>query len=337
MANARRAFTDDDYVAIGRSYFRSPTLRFASVIARLLFSPIDFYRWLTKPRQGVGNQMFTCITTSLREVDASTIEIELQIPEGFAMCRDFFVVTKGNLIEMPRLTGAPEAQVELIEIPRGARYRILVPQGGAALRRLRRLFAWPFALRAAAGELKEAHETLQERYEQLEEARLKLDRQATQLRTAHTVSQLIHGDVDLDRTLEAITRALVDEAGFVGARVEVATEVEGTAIERSATRGREGDAMTRILQGRAGRRIGELRVVPRVDANRAEFDDLLAFIVPTITMALENALSYEALEGYQKGLEQRVAERTAELSQAHDELAETVNHLEEAKQARDRI
>ncbi|MBX3186398.1 MAG: response regulator [Labilithrix sp.] len=338
MANLSKIFTDEELVEIGRSYFRSPMLRFASVIARLLFSPMDFYRWLTTPGKGVGAQMFTCISPSLEELTSTTIEIRLEIPDGYAPCREFFVVTKGNLIEMPRLTGATEASVELMEGVRGARYRIVVPQGGALLRRLRRALMWPLTLRAAAGELKEAHETLQDRYEQLEEARTLLDRQATQLRTAHTVSQLIHGDVDLDRTIEAITGALVDQAGFAGVQLDLASEVDGARTVRSAARGAPGEAaLTRVLQGRASRRIGELRVVLREDDNRSEHEELLAFIVPTVTMALDNALSYEALEGYQESLERRVIERTAELSHARDKLAETVRHLEEAKTVRDRI
>ena len=339
MQNARQVFTDDEYVEIGRSYFRSPMLRFASTVARLLFTPMDFYRWLTKPRQGVGNQMFTCVTTSLRELSDDRIEIELQIPEGYAMCWDFFVVTKGNLIEMPRLLGAAGAQVELTRIPRGGLYHVVVPRGRAVLSRVRQGLMWPLTLRAAGRELKEAHETLQQRYEQLDLARARLDRQATQLRAANAVSELIHGDLDLDKTLDAITRALVDQAGFDGASVDLETQVDGVRFTRTAHRGGEvgASALARTLEGRGGHPLGELRVAPRTETDRAERDELLAFIAPTVSMALDNAVTYEALEGYHKGLELRVAERTAELTEARDTLAVTVSHLADAKQARDRI
>src|SRR4051794_26068740 len=102
MANIRRYFTDDELVEIGREYFRSPTLRFASVIARMLFSPIEFYQWLFKPRDGVGGQMFTCIVPSHRLISPTVIEVSLTLPDEFPMCWEFFVVSIGNFVEMPR-------------------------------------------------------------------------------------------------------------------------------------------------------------------------------------------------------------------------------------------
>ena len=338
MANAGRIFTREELIMMGRSYFASPMLRFMSVIARLLFSPMEFYRWMNKGQGGGGHQMFTCIVPVHREVAPNEIELDLTLPEGFDVCPEFFVVSIGAYSEMSRLLGLPSAQVELTTIPHGGRFHIKVPQGGKVATGIRRAIMWPFTLRAAGRELKEAHETLLQRYEQLEDARLKLDRQATQLRTAHLVSQLILGDLDLERMLAAITRALVDEARFVYSEVHLEA-VEGVQIARSAKHGTvtNGPSLVRTLEGRGGRRIGELRVIPQPSVVCAEAEALLAFIVPTVSMALDNAISYQVLEGYHRGLELRVAERTAELSQARDTLAETVRHLEEAKQVRDRI
>lgn len=339
MRNAGHVFTEDELIAIGRSYFASPMIRFISVIARLLFSPMEFYRWMNKARDGAGNQMFTCVVPVHRDIGPNQIELDLTLPDGFEMCPEFFVVSIGAYSEMSRLLGLPSADVTVTKIPQGCRYRIVVPQGAAFLTRARRALMWPFTVRAAGRELKEAHETLLQRFEELAAARIKLDRQAAQLRTAHIVSGLIHGDLDLERMLAAITRALVEEANFTSSEVILAAEIDGVSVERSA---RGGDphapfSLTRSLEGRASRRIGQLRVACRSDAARTEGEELLSFIVPTVSMALDNALSYLVLESYRKGLEIRVAERTAELSQARDTLAETVRHLEEAKQVRDRI
>jgi hypothetical protein len=82
MRNVRPHFTDDEYVELGREWMRSPGLRFAFVIARLLFSPMDFYRWMNKPKDGVGNQMFTCIIPSHRELADNEIEMDLTLPDG---------------------------------------------------------------------------------------------------------------------------------------------------------------------------------------------------------------------------------------------------------------
>src|SRR5262245_12687212 len=86
MRNVRPHFSDDEYVELGRAWMRSPGLRFAFVIARLLFSPMDFYRWMNKPKDGVGNQMFTCIVPSHRELSGNEIEMDLTLPEGFEVC-----------------------------------------------------------------------------------------------------------------------------------------------------------------------------------------------------------------------------------------------------------
>jgi signal transduction histidine kinase len=99
-------------------------------------------------------------------------------------------------------------------------------------------------------------------------------------------------------------------------------------VARAVHRGSvAGAALVRTLDVQ-GDRIGELRVFPRPDADRAEREELLAFIVPTVAMALHNALSFHAVQDYRRGLERRVEERTHDLSVARDELAATVKSRE---------
>lgn len=337
MRNVRESFTDDELVEMGRMHLRTPMTRFASVIARLLFSPMEFYEWVFT-KSGVGVQLFSHVEPSSRPVSPTQLELSLSLPDGYEMCWEFFTITKGNLTEMPRLLGYPEAKVELERTTRGARYHVTVPQGASILTRLRRALLWPFTARAAAGELKAAHEELQQRYGELEAAQKTLDYQATKLRTAHAVSQLVHGDIDLDRTLNAIARALVEEAGFAACEVEIATVVDGITVKRLVQQGTVPPGVAMLERPcKAGTKLGFVRVHPRADADRAEREELLAFIEPTIAMAVDNAISYLVVEEYRRGLEKRVEERTAELSQARDELAATVQHLEEAREVRERI
>ncbi len=332
MANLRRHFTDDEYIELGRSYFRSAGLRFAFVIARVLLTPMGFYRWLNKPREGAGNQMFTCIVPTHREISENECEVDLIVADGFEVCWDFYVISIGNFEEMPKLLGYPAAKVTLERLPRGGRFHITIPTRMRLLTRIRRAITWPFTVRAAAKELKAAHETLVERFEQIEAARVMLDGQATQLRTAHAVNDLIHGDLDLERTLGAVTKALVAEAGFASAEITLGGGGVAKFGEPTAEL-----PLVRVLAARGGEALGELRVVPRRAADRDERDQLLAFIVPTVVMALQNALSYRELEGYRANLEKLVEERTAELRQARDQLSGTVEQLREAQGARERF
>jgi signal transduction histidine kinase/CheY-like chemotaxis protein len=338
--NLRSHFTDEDLVEVGRSYLRSRGLRYAFVIGRVLLTPMGFYRFMNKPRAGAGNQMFTCVVSQHREISDTECEAELTLPEGYEVCWDFFLLTKGCLEEIPRLLGYPAANVELERIPHGGRYHITIRQRTRLVTRILRTLTWPFTVRAAARELRDAHETLIERYHEIEDAKAQLDRQATQLRTAHTINDLVQRDLDLVRTLDTVARALVEQAGFVWAEIQLhPTDPEAAAAARTVRFGGDGDhepPLTRALEVQ-GQRIGELEVAPRTGANRAEREELLAFIAPTLAMALQNALSYQALADYRSGLERLVDQRTGELRQARDQLAGTVVELREAQGARERF
>ena len=306
MRNLRPHFTDDEYIELGRRYLRAPGLRFAMVIARLALSPMDFYRWFSKPREGVGNQMFSCITPTHRELAPFDIELDLTLPDGFEVCWDFFLISQGNVVEMPRLLGYPAAEVTLTRLPNGGRYRIAVPKGTAFFRRIFRFLAKPFVRRDAAKELRAAHESLLDRYEELESAQLKLDRQAAQLRTAHSVNVLVQRDIDVDATLATVAKALVDEAGFTWAEVSLIGHGDNTA--RFGTKS-DAPMIARVLEARGGEKVASLMLTPASGANRAEREELLAFITPSLAIALQNAT-------YRSGLERLVDERTRELREA---------------------
>ncbi len=319
-------FTDEEKRDLGRTYLRAPGLKFAFLIARLAMSPLDFYRWFSKPREGVGNQMFNCITPTHREIGPEEIEVDLTLPDGFEVVWDFFLISAGNFEEMPRLLGYPRASVSLSRLPNGGRYHIRFSSGTALIRRIWRFLTRPFAARAAARELREAHETLLERYEELESARMKLDRQAAQLRTAHTLNELVLRDLDLEHTLQTIVRALVDEAQFSWAKI---TLVDG-GLTSSHGLGTDASLLRRSLETRGGQPFGEVVVALAGGANPAEREDLLAFITPTLSLALENSV-------YRSGLERLVDVRTSELRHARDQLEGTVVQLRDAQGARERF
>ena len=93
---------------------------------------------------------------------------------GFERPREFFLMCKGNYIEMPRVLGLPAASVEMITENNGAHYLVSVPPGGGWWMRFRRAFLAPFTMLATARELKSAHEGLQQNFIELEVAQAEL-------------------------------------------------------------------------------------------------------------------------------------------------------------------
>ncbi len=336
--NLRPAFSDEELVEIGRSYFRSPALRFVFVIARLRFTPMGFYRWLSKPRQGAGNQMFTCVVPNHRDVSETECELELTLPEGYELCWDFFLISSGNMEEMPRLLGYPAAKVVLERIPSGGRFHITIPTRTRFWARLRRALAWPFTVRVAARELQEAHETLRDRYAEIDAANQALDRQRALLDTAYRFGQRIWSERDPATTATAIANALVEIAGFAGASVEVALADLPEQIERANAGAATDVASAHVLDlSSRGHLTGGIRIALGGAVAPGEAQTLLDLLAPTIALALDNAFGNRALAQYQKDLERLVEERTAELSQTSAQLAGTVDQLREAQGVRERF
>lgn len=233
MKNVRPHFTDAEYIAAGRDYLSTPGLRFAFVIARIALSPIDVYRWLNQPRQGLGNQMFTCVVPIYREVAADKLVMELTVPEDFEVCWDFFVIASGTLEHVPQLFGLPAAKVVLSPIPRGCRFEILVPTWRVPFRkRVARWVEWPFMAWTAARELKEAHETLVDVQSRMGDVAQRL-RQAEQLSTlgvltsglAHEIRNPANGIANaIEPLLEQLPKEIVGPETGPGQLLEVLSD-----------------------------------------------------------------------------------------------------------------
>ena len=318
MTNVGRFLSNDELADLGGRVIRNPLFIPLAAVARFLFDARDFYRFLEKQSQSGKDQFFRCVRASTLDTGVRKLEARVTLLEGYPPCPEFFWVTYGVFQNVPRLTGLPPSKVNMTMEEDGAVYSITYPAGGGLLPRLKKIITAPFVARAAAHELHETHAALQQRYDEIQEARLLLDRQATQLRTAHKISSIIHGDLDLDRALKAVTSALIDEGGFMAAAIHIDTEVEGNTIKREVQHGTASEADTPIEQtlGSHGHDLGRLFLWSEKEADASEVAQLMEYVVPTITMALDNALSFSALMDYRANLELKVEERTAQLKEA---------------------
>ncbi|MBW8012548.1 MAG: GAF domain-containing protein [Chloroflexi bacterium] len=162
-------------VDYGSYFIQSSVAKPFAIVAKLLYSPVEFYSWVVQPKTGPGNIFMSCVDGKMREIEPRHLVVELAMHPGYAVCREFFLITQGIMIALPSTLGLGESSVQMEEIQGGIRYRVQVPEGGGRLAWLRKAITWPFTARSAAAELKEAHELLLDRYQvmqnQIEERR----------------------------------------------------------------------------------------------------------------------------------------------------------------------
>jgi signal transduction histidine kinase/DNA-binding response OmpR family regulator len=322
VSTLRTVWTDKDFEELGSRVLRSRSFYGSMTAARLFFNTTDLYVWLNRNSSGPGAQFFSCIRSRTAVVNRSNIVLTLWLTPGHQPCHEFYVITKGAMKSASVLIGLPPSEVAMTEIKGGATFHIRCPEGGGSIAWLRRMLERPKNFRIAAMELREANEALNERYAELEAARDRLSLQATQLRVAHEISQLIQSSLDLDSTLQAIAQSLVEVAGFAAAVVSMDVDLDDRHITRRAVAGRpdrRGATMTRALEGR-GKRIGEVTLTLTASANPAHAGELLEYVVPTIAMEIDEALSYSVLNDLRATLENKVVSRTRELEHTNEAL-----------------
>ena len=352
-ANLRPFLSNDEFEALGFEAATSGALLpGTSIIARLLFTSTEFYFWFNSSANGPCAQLFTCIDSTTVQLGRNHIVVTLTLRAGYPMSREFFIITKGGLANASSLLGLPPSRVAMREIDRGAVYDIYCPEGGGALSWLRRALTWPFVVRSAARELKEANEVLHERYAQLEEARTRIEHQATQLRTAFSISEHIRSNLNLEATVDAVAECLVEEAHFAGAKVEVHSKTEVDEVHRVALKGvtpSEERVLARTLDAR-GQNLGTVSVSLNADADLHEAEELLDQIAPGIAMEISDALSYTLLAEYRRRdrlmqqefskqqIESQEAERKRLAAELHDGLGQNLlvasNELQQFLQGR---
>ena len=169
MQNAGNIWSDEELVELGCKFVNSQFSEPSRTIARLFFTPREFFQWIARQEVEGRNQNFTCTQGIIREIDSNKIEFDLTMRYGYKQSREFFLVTKGTFSCMSAALGLQSSTVELTPIPKGVQYTIQLPSGGGILAGLRRAITWPFNVLSAARELKDTNEELQRQYRELEE------------------------------------------------------------------------------------------------------------------------------------------------------------------------
>jgi signal transduction histidine kinase len=183
LSNAGAIWSRAELVELGYSVPKTRLWRPPAIIAKFLFTTTELYTWFNAPGKiGGGRQLFSCVLPEIKRITENHLRLTLTIQQGYQDCPEFFLIAKGGLALAPTVIGLSPASVEMHERERGAVYAIRYTDTRSALSWVRRMVMWPFDARIATRELKEANEVLLERYGQLEEANIAVQRQASQLK-----------------------------------------------------------------------------------------------------------------------------------------------------------
>ncbi len=215
LANAALIWTPEEPEDIGRRSvdLDSPWFRPFISAARLLFSPVQFFRYLIEQ---VGPLNFACIEHKVEELGARHLRITFDMHAGYEPSLELFLISRGSISALPKVLGLGTAVVEMEEHKRGARFQVHLPPGGGPLWRTRQWFTRHFTANMVAEELIEANQLLHERYRQIiayKEAKDQAETEAKEARSHQAETSrkemqldLVHEAEDMRRQLEALDR-----------------------------------------------------------------------------------------------------------------------------------
>ena len=325
---------------VGESQFNGESFRAFRRVGGALASPRDLYR--LGARWG-GPSLFPMIRASQADTADGRLRQTLELTDGHRACPGFFHIVHGAMRAGPRVLGHPDSEVEMTLTARGAEYLIRPYQADRAgtltrlVRRIRARFDFPVML----AELEQQQSSLEESYRELRVAHDEIQKRTRDLERVDKIGRMLSEHIELDRVVVVLIGILVEDLRLAGVEVWLSRKTERVAPGPDALNSRffrrggdvSGNPTAALELEAAGQPIGRLLVWDRTadpDGARQRF---LARLLPWISMALDNARSYEALELHAAGLEQRVRERTARLLSANHHLVREIDARRRASAA----
>jgi len=338
ISNSRVFFSPSEFEDMGAGFVKSGIYVEGILIAFFLFSTNKIARILKKIIFRLGDSLFSCIKENIEYVDKNKIRVTLYLEEGYEFCPEFFLISKGTWEQLALQIGHKGTNVNLTLVPPNAVFDVSWNREGF-LFKIRRAIKWLFNFKKAFLELTESHGELRNQYNKLEESKKLLQKQTTQLKTAHEISTSIRQSLNIKDTLKAIADILVKEAGFTFASIRLFKDMEDNNIDIKTETGEEIKSISRIQQEIIinEKKIGALIVSPNLETDYRVIDELLIYLSPVINIAIHDALVLRAIIDYKDNLEQKVADRTFELQKTSDKLLDTNALLKEAQQVQNRF
>ena len=336
--NMRCFFTPDDFEEVGRLHVKRGFYPEGVLAGFIFFSSNKFSKMLSKQIFRIGDQMFSCIKYKIEYAGKTHIKVTAYLDESYENLPEFFYLTKGAWLQLGRMIGHKEFNININWIHQGGIFNISWEREKLFFK-VKRGFRWLFSIRKAFFDLTNSHQQLLDQYQQLEESKKLLQKQTTQLKTAHNISSTLRRSLDIEPTLRAVTSALVNDAEFSAAGIVLTRDIEGNQLNISVSEGTWNNLINSIKHPLIinDEKIGEITIYPKIGTDPYETDELLDHLLPVITISIHDSLVLRAVTDYKNNLELKVEERTAELSEMQHKLSQTIDLLKDAQLAQNRF
>jgi signal transduction histidine kinase/DNA-binding response OmpR family regulator len=334
IANLRPYFTLADYEQMGKDYvharhyiegYIAAFMFFSDKISKIAKGP------LLKAFKAILKPMVSCFTLDWEPIEKNKFRLSISLHPGYEHCSEWFYMSKGVWEEIGDRVGIKGLRISLSIVSNGGVYAVSWDEGRFSTG-LRKWVHWLFNIRKAFVELTDSHEELLNNYYTLDEAKRLLQKQAAQLTTAYNITKSIRRSSDIIKTLNAITSALVHDAGVSSARIAIARDLEGHPFATEASTDIPELNVNPVKRPIVinDDKIGELVIFPRADTDVSDLDELLNYLLPMISISIHDSLALQTVTDYKNNLERKVDERTAALRDAQDRLSEIIqsqNHF----------
>jgi signal transduction histidine kinase/DNA-binding response OmpR family regulator len=334
IANLRPYFTLADYEQMGKDYvharhyiegYIAAFMFFSDKISKIAKGP------LLKAFKAILKPMVSCFTLDWEPIEKNKFRLSISLHPGYEHCSEWFYMSKGVWEEIGDRVGIEGLRISLSIVSNGGVYAVSWDEGRFSTG-LRKWVHWLFNIRKAFVELTDSHEELLNNYYTLDEAKRLLQKQAAQLTTAYNITKSIRRSSDIIKTLNAITSALVHDAGVSSARIAIARDLEGHPFATEASTDIPELNVNPVKRPIVinDDKIGELVIFPRADTDVSDLDELLNYLLPMISISIHDSLALQTVTDYKNNLERKVDERTAALRDAQDRLSEIIqsqNHF----------
>ena len=329
ITNLRPYFSPSDFEQMGKEYVEKEHYIAGYIFSFIFFSSSKLsnilIESLRKKKKSILKPIFSCVHEQITIIKKNKWRFSLSLDPGYEQCPEWFYMSKGVWEKLGSQVGLKGFKIDLTITSDGGFYIVSWEEEGFFIK-LKKRVKWLFNIRKAFADLTESHEELLKHYNKLEESKKLLQKQTTSLTTAYDIAMSIRKSQDVNKTLQTITSALVNDANLSYAGVRLFKDIEGNSLDAKVSSGAAERNVKLISHPIVinEEKIGELNIYPKLDTDISELEEIINHLIPIINISIHDSLVLRTITDYKKNLEIKVDQRTGELRKAQKKLSEII-------------